>query len=267
MTLPAKNKTGILPPSRIRLIAALAAIGLILVGGYGYFAATPDFTFSDAGVPSGFRRLASMSGESSPAGLSPTAMLSGDPEGTATTPDASLLCRNLFADSDAPVSGSEQPAVTVVEFTDYQCPYCRRLSGILDRIEKTEPDIRHIYKEWPILGPASIGAARAAIAADRQGMYLPFRHRLMQSRFVPTRRYLFDLAAELGLDIDRFKTDMNDPGLDPAFARTDRAARALGFIGTPGLVVGRTIVGGAIGENRLRALIALERRMVGHVPC
>ncbi|MHA1189837.1 MAG: DsbA family protein [Alphaproteobacteria bacterium] len=250
------------------ILAVAVAAGL-----YWKFTAAPDLTFSRAGVPDGFRRLVSIGGEQSAPGLTSfgpmqEAGTNGATESdTLTDDDNADLCRLLFDDPHAPVTGPQAPAVTIIEFSDYQCPYCRILTGIMKDIEARQYDIRHIYKEWPILTPVSEQAARAAIAADRQGQYLPFRRHLMRTRFQPTPAYLNDVATALGLDIARFETDMADPGLARAFADTNRAARQLGLVGTPGLLVGQTIVHGAVDAATLKALIETERNNPENASC
>ncbi len=254
--------TSLPPATRIATVVAIA--GLLALG-YRFVVGPPELVFSDIDTPAGFRRLVGANGEAGQADFSPMAALPGATGGTngqiAPQPerDDNSLCRALYFDDLAPASGSSEPGVTIVEFTDYQCPYCRRLSGILAKIEDNQPDIRHIYKHWPILGPDSVLAARAALAANRQGVHTPFHRRMMRTRFRPTPAFLGDIASELGIDLARFESDRADPALDGVFAANDSAARKLGFVGTPGLIVGRTIVEGAIDESRLQALIALER--------
>ncbi len=259
-------------PAVIAILAACVAAGL-----YWQFTRSPDLTFTRASVPDGFRRLVDIdSGRSAPGLTSFGPMQEADSAtqsdtradaDAGTDVDNADLCRLLFDDPYAPVTGPQAPAVTIIEFSDYQCPYCRILTGIMKDIEARQSDIRHIYKEWPILTPVSEQAARAAIAADRQGQYLPFRRRLMRTKFQPTPAYLNDVATALGLDIDRFKTHMADPGLARAFADTSRAARQLGLVGTPSLLVGQTIVHGAIDAATLKALIESERNNAENTPC
>jgi len=121
-------------------------------------------------------------------------------------------------------------------------------------------NVRLIYREWAILGPPSVLAARAALAADRQGKYLPLHERLMRSRLILTMDYIDALAGDLGIDRARLHTDMTASGTELALRRTAKLASSLGFLGTPGLVVGRTVVQGEISRRDLEALIAEEKR-------
>ena len=88
---------------------------------------------------------------------------------------------NLFNDPDAPVGGNRKGDVTIVEFFDYRCGVCKRIHPIVDELVKTDPNIRRVYKEWPILGPNSVLAARAAIASRKQGKYLDFHKVMMEA--------------------------------------------------------------------------------------
>ncbi len=121
-----------------------------------------------------------------------------------------------------------------------------------------DPRVRVVYKEWPILGPASDRAARAALAAGRQGKYLRFHETLMKTRGMPTEAVFRYAASEAGIDPHRLLGDMNAKEIGAALRRNDRLAKQLGFTGIPSFVVGRTIVQGAITRSELERLIDLE---------
>jgi protein-disulfide isomerase len=167
------------------------------------------------------------------------------------------VCTLLFDDPASPVVGAGADKVTVVAFFDYRCPYCKTLERYLSPMA-AKGDIRLVYKEWPILGASSALAARAALAAARQGKYREVHARLMASGFVPTRGYIEALAGELGLDVGRLVVDMEAGTITAEIERTFGLAERLGFLGTPSLVVGRTIVEGAIAKPGLERLIAGE---------
>jgi protein-disulfide isomerase len=128
-------------------------------------------------------------------------------------------------------------------------------------------DLRIVYKEWPILGEASQLAARAALAADKQGQYHEVHTSLMRSGFIPSIGYIENLAAKLGLDQPRLSRDMTSDATTLALRRTSALARELGFLGTPSLVVGRTIVQGAITRAELESLIEIEAASERPGPC
>jgi protein-disulfide isomerase len=144
-----------------------------------------------------------------------------------------------------------------VEFFDYRCPYCKILSKILSQAQ-AKYRLRVVYKEWPILGESSELAARAALAANKQGKYQEFHTKLMNIGFIPTVGYIGDLAAELGLDRSRLSRDMNSDETTLALRRTSSLAKELGLFGTPSLVVGRTIIPGALSQTQLESLIEIE---------
>lgn len=169
------------------------------------------------------------------------------------------LCGVLFGPAPIP-----EGAVPLAYFTDYNCPYCREFSARLrDRETAGTPMTWH---ELPLLGASSKAAARAALAARRQGAYPAFHARLMRAAFQPTPAYIAELATGLGLDPDRLLADMESPQVSRALSDTRRAANRLGIGTTPALVVGRTVVSGIIPEARLDALLAREEAD-GALPC
>ena len=119
--------------------------------------------------------------------------------------------------------------------------------------------IEIVWHEWPILGEASNAAARAVLAAQRQGADQAFRDHLLASSFVPNSAYLMDLGERLGLDPSRLAADMSAADVNDQIAKSNDLASLLGFRGTPGLVVGRTLVNGAIDDAELMTLIERER--------
>ena len=160
------------------------------------------------------------------------------------------ICPALFRDRTP-------GTVPVASFSDYYCPYCRVLTRELAAREAAGR-ITVTWHELPLLGDASRLAARAAMAADRQGGYAAFHARLMRAQFQPNPAYLADLSASAGLDPDRLLADMADPAIDTQLALSAGVAARFGFHGTPALVIGRTAVLGAIPVPRLDALIARE---------
>jgi protein-disulfide isomerase len=172
--------------------------------------------------------------------------------------DAHEVCNTLFRDGGAPTAGNPNRRVPIVVFLDYRCSYCRTLSGILSKLPNDHVWV--VYKDWPVLGDSSVLAARAAVAAHAQGGYLAFHARLMASRLVPTASYLEDLASSQGLDVSRLRVDMNSARTESVLRQTSALASTLGLIGTPALVVGRTVVQGEISRSQLNRLIDDELR-------
>ena len=167
----------------------------------------------------------------------------------------------LENDPTSPVGGNPRGDVTIVEFFDYQCPYCKRVFPSVQTLLKTDGNIRYVFKEFPILGPQSVVAARAALAAwklDRD-RYVPFHTALLQSKGRLSERKILDVAAEIGLDVERLRAAMADPGIDKALARNAELARALDINGTPAFVIGEKVVPGAVDLETLTALVSEAR--------
>lgn len=165
----------------------------------------------------------------------------------------------IFRDPASPVGGNPDGDVTLVEFFDYNCPYCRQVAPIVAELRQADPSLRLVYKEFPILGPASEVAARAALAANRQGKYEAFHDGLMQVEDKVSEEKVFEVAAASGLDLSRLKKDMADPATDRAIEETRALALALGINGTPGFVIGDQIIPGAVDQATLKGLIAEQR--------
>ena len=165
----------------------------------------------------------------------------------------------LFGDPETPTRGGSEAAITLVEFFDYRCPHCRRAKRVLDHIVAADPDVRIIYKEFPILGPRSVLAARAALAARVQGKYLAFHDALMAAEGSFDREHIFSVAVSVGLDPDLLSRDMNDPAIDNLIERNQRLARALGVNSTPNFVLGQRLIRGAPNLKQLREMIAEVR--------
>lgn len=166
----------------------------------------------------------------------------------------------IFRDPNSPVGGNPQGDVTLVEFFDYNCPYCRRMASVLAEAEAADPQLRIVFKEFPILGPGSEFAARAALASQRQGRYEAFHHALMAAKQKVDEGVVLATAKGVGLDVDRLKTDMQDPAIQVAIDRNMALAAALRITGTPGFVIGKEIVRGATDLKVLQGLISQARR-------
>ena len=154
------------------------------------------------------------------------------------------ICKALFSDSADPTIGPTGAAVTIVEFFDYQCPYCRVVSEFLGDVQAKDPRVRIVFKEWPVFGPNSELAARAALAAARQGQYLRFHETLMRTRGIPNEASIRNAASKVVIDPDRLLVELKSVKFDDVIRRNSQLARQLGLIGTPSFVVGRTIVEG-----------------------
>ena len=166
------------------------------------------------------------------------------------------LCTALFG-ADVPPS-----AVPIAYFSEYLCPFCRALERDLDDLLAENPEtLRLVQHELPIFGPASHLVARASVAAARQGLQQPLRRRFMRTTLVADERSVFAVAATVGLDTEKLARDMNSLEVQAELDRTRALADVFGFIGTPGLVIGRTVMMGAVPASLLRRIIADEQSL------
>jgi protein-disulfide isomerase len=157
----------------------------------------------------------------------------------------------LFRDASNPVAGNVKGAVTIVDFFDYQCPHCSHMTPILDAVIKANPDVRIVFKEFPIRGPISDFASRAALAAAKQGKYFEFHKALMQKASVEplTEDSIIKAAQSVGLNIDKLKADMKDPSISQQIKDNTKLARDLKLIGTPAFFIGKTNVAANAGPK------------------
>ncbi|CTQ49745.1 DsbA family protein [Jannaschia donghaensis] len=161
----------------------------------------------------------------------------------------------LTNDPNAPVVGNPNGSVTVVEFFDYNCGFCRRAGPELEALMAADPDVRVVYREWPILSEGSVFGARAALAARAQDKYEEMHKALMGSNTRIEEATVMQIAVELGLDVDRLRTDMDSDAVNEHIDTTRRLAESLGFTGTPSFVIGDTRVPGFVEADRLQEIV------------
>jgi protein-disulfide isomerase len=166
----------------------------------------------------------------------------------------------IFDEPATPVGGNPRGDVTIVEFFDYRCPYCKQVLPSLQTLLKEDHNLRFVYKEMPVLGPASITAAHAALAAQRQGKYETFHNAMMGTKGQIIDETVFKVAGSVGLDIDRLKQDMKAPEIERAVKDNLALAEALNIRGTPGFIIGDHIVPGALALQALKEMIAEARK-------
>lgn len=162
------------------------------------------------------------------------------------------------ADGD-PVLGNPDGDVTVVEFFDYQCGYCKTMVGPMQDLLRSDGGVRWVLKEFPILGPESVTAARASLAAARQGKYESFHFTLMSLRGRLSEPAIWQAAGEVGLDLDRLRKDMADPEIAARIDANYQLAQALQIEGTPAFAIGNTVVPGAAPKDHLAELVRKAR--------
>ncbi len=164
----------------------------------------------------------------------------------------------LYGDASSHVAGNPRGDVTIVEFFDYRCPYCRRSLEAVRTILDEDANVRIVFKEFPVLGPDSLVASRAAIGVQQQDpeKYFAFHSALMGARGVLDKDAVLQIAAEVGLDPERLGAAMDTAEIAAVIERNYALAGALGVNGTPTFIVGDVVVPGALDIDSFRALIA-----------
>jgi protein-disulfide isomerase len=169
----------------------------------------------------------------------------------------------IFNNPADPIIGNVNGDVTVVEFFDYRCPYCKRVSDALMTLVKDDPNVKVVYKEFPILGPDSLVAAKIALAAHRQGKYEAVHTAFMAHKGSFDQEDLLDLAASAGADRAKLAADMQDPAIQGHLQANDSLAAALGITGTPGFLFGKQLVPGAVSLDDMKKLVTAARAQPG----
>jgi len=173
---------------------------------------------------------------------------------------AAQLKDQLLNDPAAPVLGNPAGDVTLVEFFDYRCPYCKKAAPVVEQLLKEDGKIRRVMKEFPILGPESVFASRAALAAKMQDRYEPFHKAMIGAKGALDQDMVFRLAKEAGVDVARMKRDMNAPEVEDALRRNRELASALEITGTPAFIIGNDFVPGAAELETFKTLVARARK-------
>jgi protein-disulfide isomerase len=168
--------------------------------------------------------------------------------------------QELVADPTSPIAGNPKGDVTIVEFFDYRCPYCKQVEPSLEALLREDQQLRIIYKELPILGKDSVYATRVALAARKQAKYGTFHAAMMAAKGQIDEKIVLQVAASAGLDIERVKADMKSPEIDDIIQRNLDLAQALEIRGTPAFIIGGEMVPGAIDIATMKKKIAAARK-------
>lgn len=167
---------------------------------------------------------------------------------------------DIFNNPTSPILGNPNGDVTIVEFFDYRCPYCKSLATVLFDTLASDGKIKLIMKELPVLGPESELGAKAALAAHIQGRYFDFHRALMTLKGPLNEAAIMKIAADLKLDVEKLKIDMASPEIEKTLAANIDLAHALGLRGAPALVIGDQIIPGAVTQQALKQLILQNRK-------
>lgn len=168
--------------------------------------------------------------------------------------------QELLDDPGSPVSGNPAGDVTVVEFFDYRCGYCKKAASALTQLQQSDTLVRVVYKDFPILGETSELAAKAALASNLQGKHRAFHEALLATKDDLTKEQLFRIAQDTGMDVTRLDRDLNRPEWQSIIDRNRILAKTLGISGTPAFIVGNDLVPGALDLKTLQELVAHKRK-------
>lgn len=174
---------------------------------------------------------------------------------------ALAAARDQLVDPADPVAGNPLGDVTIVEFYDTRCPYCRRMRPVLAELTRLDPKLRVVIKDMPVLGPGSVLESRALLAAQRQGGYFPLQAALMRGGAQPDRDSIRAEANRLGLDGNALLRDMDDPAIKSRIEANLALARVLGLKGVPAYVVGTQVFPGAVELATLQEAVAEARAL------
>ncbi len=152
---------------------------------------------------------------------------------------------SLFRSKHDFVAGNPHGDVTIVEFFDYNCPYCGRAFNDLAKLIKSDDKVRVVLKELPILRKSSEEAAKLALASIAQGKYFEYHAALLTARGEKTKSKALQIAKKIGLDVGKLEKDMDDPKIEAALAENRTLANNIGLQGTPLYLIGDRIVPGA----------------------
>lgn len=176
---------------------------------------------------------------------------------------ASLSINNnydaIYSDPNDVVLGNPNGDVTLVEFFDYNCGYCKRALSDMIKLMDYDPDLRVILKEYPILNDSSDDMARLSLASAKQGYYLNYHRELLNIKGAANYDTALNVAKKLGMDVGKLEIDSNDKVIRDTINSTKLLAFTLGINGTPGYVIGDAIVSGAIGFEGLLEIIGYIR--------
>lgn len=168
----------------------------------------------------------------------------------------------VHRDADNPVLANPQGDITIVEYFDYQCPYCKKLSPVLDQVVKEDKKVRLVLKDWPILGDPSGYAARLVLATKYQNKYEAAHRALMLKVGRLTEALIDETLTQAGVDVARAKADLaaNKASIDALLKRNNAQAQEFGFRGTPSVLVGTFRVPGSLTAEQFKLAIADARK-------
>jgi protein-disulfide isomerase len=204
-----------------------------------------------------------------PNGTSPllTGSISEQADSSAGSQAIARQAQAIYRASDDLVLGNPSGKVTLVAFLDYNCGYCQRAIPELHKLIRSDNDVRVVVKEFPILGPDSMFAAKAAIASAKQGKYAEFHDALTAKRGIKNKARVLAAAENVGLDVARLQTDMEDPVVADVISRNHAIAKSLSIDGTPTFIIDQTIQPSFMPYKVLAQHVAFVRQNGGCRMC
>lgn len=156
---------------------------------------------------------------------------------------------DYFETADLPFAGNPEGDITVVEFFDYNCGFCKRALSDIEDLLKSDSNVKVVFQEMPILGPASRVMAEYSLAAHKQGKYFDYHQKIMHFSGPKEAAQLEKLAKDAGLDVDQLKKDAKSDEIKASIDKSIEIARAVGIRGTPGFIIGTDLHRGYLGPG------------------
>lgn len=181
-------------------------------------------------------------------------------EDEAARQQAILAHRDVLVNNpDSPSQGAADAPVVIVEFLDFRCGFCRKSHAVVTQLLAEDPGVRVIYRDFPILGPESVLASRAALAAHRQGRYVAMHDLFYETPLTLDEAGIMGAARDPGLDLGQFQEDINAPAIDAMLGRNHELDQALNIEGTPAFIISARLIPGYATIDQTRVAVAEER--------
>ena len=177
--------------------------------------------------------------------------------------EASVKAKEFLSnldDTNLPMAGNPDGDVTMVEFFDYNCGYCRKALTEIQTVLKDDKNLKVIFMDMPVLGPSSVEVAKWSLAAQKQGKYFEYHQALLEHNGQKNESTLEKIAKDVGLDVKKLKKDKDDGALEKQIEEQVKQAQALGIRGTPGFIINGDVTPGYIPAARIKKIIADARK-------
>lgn len=173
------------------------------------------------------------------------------------------LRKALERSPNAPVLGNPDGDITLTEFFDYNCPFCRKMVGTVQQLISSDPQLRVVYREWPVFGEGSVFATRASLASLKQDKYWPFHAAMMGMKGRAVEATVMRTVRQVGLDEAQLRKDMESADVDQHIELSQALGEHMGLLGTPTFIAGDEGVFGELSLKDLQDLVARGRKALG----